>query len=178
MNVLIGPNPSDRSRTPYDTLLADQYKKTIEACTRSRRDSCTTGCYSRLCWPDLDRAPRSSMVKSTNGCAIGPSRFRRDPAAAALVNQIKAASDELKHARSVTSRGDDPALVAANNRLAKLNQEYHDLWIIHSSQRVNTLRKEIESLKEKKSELTKLVDRYRELEGKAVPEVNEIDICG
>jgi polysaccharide biosynthesis transport protein len=54
--------------------------------------------------------------------------FKHDPEVASLIDQIKATTEELDHTRGVARRGADPAMVAAQRRLAKLNEEYNDLW--------------------------------------------------
>ena len=60
--------------------------------------------------------------------------FRHDPEVATLIDQIKATSDELEHAKSIARRDADPAVIAARKRLANLKADYNDLWSIRSEQ--------------------------------------------
>ncbi|MFO0887974.1 MAG: polysaccharide biosynthesis tyrosine autokinase [Isosphaeraceae bacterium] len=60
--------------------------------------------------------------------------FRRDPAVASLVDEIKATTEELEHTKGVVKKGADPARVAAHAKLRKLNDEYNDLWATKSEQ--------------------------------------------
>jgi capsular exopolysaccharide synthesis family protein len=54
--------------------------------------------------------------------------FKRDPEVASIIDEIHATEEELDHAREVAKKGADPARVAAQKRLAKLNGEYNHLW--------------------------------------------------
>ena len=45
--------------------------------------------------------------------------------AMSLLEQIKSTTEELEHAKGVARKGADPALDAAQKRLAKLNEEYN-----------------------------------------------------
>jgi serine/threonine protein kinase len=53
-------------------------------------------------------------------------RIRSDGEAMSLLEQIKSTTEELEHTRASARNGADPALVAAQKRLEKLNQEYND----------------------------------------------------
>jgi len=54
--------------------------------------------------------------------------FKHDPEVASLIDQIKATTAELDHTKGIARRGADPAMVAAQRHLTKLNEEYTDLW--------------------------------------------------
>jgi capsular exopolysaccharide synthesis family protein len=56
------------------------------------------------------------------------------PEVAALIDQIKATTEELDHTKEVVRRGADPARVAAQRRLTRLNEDYNDLWRTKSEQ--------------------------------------------
>jgi capsular exopolysaccharide synthesis family protein len=60
--------------------------------------------------------------------------FQRDPAVVALTAEISATKEELAHAREVAKKDHDPARVAANRKLTRLNKEYDDLWWSKSEQ--------------------------------------------
>ena len=60
--------------------------------------------------------------------------FKHDPEVASLIDQIKATTDELDHTKGVVRRGADPARVAAQKRLTRLNEEYNDLWWTKSAE--------------------------------------------
>ena len=54
--------------------------------------------------------------------------FKRDPEVASLIDQIRSTTEELDHTKGVVRKGHDPARVATERQLAKLNKEYNDLW--------------------------------------------------
>ena len=104
--------------------------------------------------------------------------FKRDPEVASLIDQIRSTAEELDHTKGVAKKGHDPARVAAERRLAKLNKEYNDLWGSKSEQirqrllvptgapgapEVDSLaemKTKIDELKIRKGKLTELVKKY------------------
>jgi serine/threonine protein kinase/WD40 repeat protein len=121
--------------------------------------------------------------------------FRRDPQAAAVLEQIKGLRKALVESNSNARREADPALLAARKRLAKLNETYNDLWSTHNErlslapikpserlglapikpddavplQNLIKLRDEVEALKQKREELDRLRDQFRVLEEDRIP---------
>ncbi len=104
--------------------------------------------------------------------------FKHDPEVASLIDQIKATTEELDHTKGVARRGADPAMVAAQRRLAKLNEEYNDLWRTKSEeirQRLliptnasgapeldspTEIKRKIEELRSKCRKLTELINKF------------------
>jgi len=54
--------------------------------------------------------------------------FKRDPEVASLIEQIKSTREELDHIKGIARNGADPAMIAFQRRLTKLNEEYNELW--------------------------------------------------
>lgn len=104
--------------------------------------------------------------------------FKRDPEVASLIDQIKATTEELDHTKGVVRRGADPARVAAQRRLTRLNEDYNDLWKTKSEQirqrllvptsapgapeldSLAEIKRKIETLKITKARLTELYNKF------------------
>ena len=104
--------------------------------------------------------------------------FKRDPEVASLIDQIKATTEELDHTKGVVRRGADPALVAAQRRLTRLNEDYNDLWKTRSEQirqrllvptsapgapeldSLAEIKRKIETLKVTKARYTELYNKF------------------
>ncbi len=104
--------------------------------------------------------------------------FKHDPEVASLIDQIKATTEELEHTKGVARRGADPAMVAVQKRLTKLNEEYNELWASKSEeirQRLlvptsapgapeldspTEIKRKIEELRSKCRKLTELIKQF------------------
>src|SRR5271157_1994562 len=104
--------------------------------------------------------------------------FKHDPEVAYLIDQIKATTEELDHTKGVVRRGADPARVAAQRRLTRLNEDYNDLWRTKSEeirQRLlvptsasgapeldspTEIKRKIEELRLKCRKLTELINKF------------------
>src|SRR5271157_349420 len=104
--------------------------------------------------------------------------FKHDPGVASLIDQIKATTEELDHTKGVVRRGADPARVAAQRRLTRLNEDYNDLWRTKSEeirQRLlvptsasgapeldspTEIKRKIEELRLKCRKLTELINKF------------------
>jgi serine/threonine-protein kinase len=182
-----GPNPPIEPLTAAQTrdlklkLVDELYRKTVELQEAQSR------LLSRLMETSSDPPIAGDADKARQGPKVLEDD-RRDRLVAALMEQIKATADQLEHYKKIARRADDPALVALRERYDNLMADYDHLWKIRSEQirkkllkekapdspeDLIRLRPEIESLKQKKSELMKLHDRYRELEGKASPDATK-----
>ncbi len=71
-------------------------------------------------WPDRESDEHQLLV---NRIAQG---IRSDTEAMSMLEKIKALTDEVVFIKSVARQSADPALVAAQKRLEKLNQEYNE----------------------------------------------------
>ncbi len=60
--------------------------------------------------------------------------FKHDPEVASLIDQIRATTEQLEHAKGVSRRGADIAVVAVQKRLTKLKEEYANLWSTKSEE--------------------------------------------
>lgn len=87
--------------------------------------------------------------------------FKRDPEVAAVIDEIKSAQDELAHTKSVARKGADPAMVAVQARLKRLDEEYRQLWAAKSEQirrrlLVPTSAQDLQSLAQLKTKIDEL----------------------
>jgi beta-lactamase regulating signal transducer with metallopeptidase domain len=104
----------------------------------SDRDSATVGVK-----PDRDIHANFELEMNADGLleklrAVRPNNeqlrdqvaqaFRHDPEVGSLIDQIKATTEEMAHTKGVVRKGTDPARIAAQRRLAKLKEQYNDLW--------------------------------------------------
>ena len=78
--------------------------------------------------PTADPAAVARHAKDEALAALIPAGIRdllrRDPAVAAILQDIRATEDELDHAAAESRRANDPAVVAARRRLDRLNAKY------------------------------------------------------
>ena len=51
-----------------------------------------------------------------------------------MIEEIKSTTEELEHTKGIVKKGHDPARVAAERQLTRLNKEYNDLWDSKSEQ--------------------------------------------
>jgi hypothetical protein len=172
------PNQTTPARDPKLKLADELFRKTAELQEAQSR------LLSKLTETQADSLTAQDANKEQLRQWVNE-EFVRDPEALALIEKIKATADELEHHKKRARRAGDPALVAVRERYDKLMADYDLLWKIRSEQirkrllkendpnspqDPNWIRREIESLKQMKAELTKLRDRYHELEAKAGPD--------
>lgn len=171
----------DDDETPqrlFDKLSIDQYKRTNDQLLQTEIELMDLRALlqARMSDPqgnpdiareDVDKHMRQRIIEE----------FRHDPEVTSLVNEIKQATEELEHTKSVARRDADVARVAARRHLDSLREDYNDLWSIRSEQirqrllvetgasgagdNPQVLKRKIEALEVKKKSLMEMRDKYQ-----------------
>jgi capsular exopolysaccharide synthesis family protein len=145
--------PLDQYKTARDRLFqTDLQLMELEAQYQARRSEASTAAD--------EQAQLAAEVSPLQKQQI-EEEFKRDPAVADLIGEIRATKDELDHTKSVVRKGTDPARLAAQDRYRKLNEDYNRLWEIKSEQirrrlLVPTNASEVQSLAQLKRKIDEL----------------------
>jgi len=108
-------------QTEFQILELEARRTAMEAEAKERQQSRQSG----------DGPARPSDVQLRDQIAQA---FKHDPEVADLINQIKAATQDLEHTKGIAKRGADPAMIAVQRHLTKLNQAYNELWSTKSEE--------------------------------------------
>ncbi|MGC8638938.1 MAG: polysaccharide biosynthesis tyrosine autokinase [Isosphaeraceae bacterium] len=132
----------DQSPQPnFDTLTLDTYKTTKDHLMQTKLQLMEY--EARLQAMEAE----TQQAEANGGKATDPSKedspelwaeirheFKRDPEVMDLVDDILSAQDTLKHTKTLARRPDEPARLAAEERLKRLNAQYNNLWEVKSEE--------------------------------------------
>lgn len=120
----------------FDVLALDQFKTTKERLLQTRLELMEL--EARLQVKEAEALQASAAGNAPEDLSgAGNERtlqaqieqeFKRDPQAAALIEEIRAAKETLEHTKGLARQTHDPARMAAEKRLAGLMEEWYDLW--------------------------------------------------
>ena len=161
----------------FDKLSIDQYRRTNDLLLQTEMDlmDLRSLLQARLAESQGNsETPRNEIDKHT--ARADHRGIPARPAGGLADRPDQATTDELEHAKSISRRDADPAVIAARERLANLKADYNDLWNIRSEQirqrllietgasgsgeSTLALRRKIEALEAKKNNLAQMLAKY------------------
>ncbi len=122
----------------FDRLSLDQYKSAKERLFQT--DMQLMELEAQFETRRADPQGQSESAASLAGLSGGQLRdqivdeFKRDPAVASLIAEIRTTEDQLEHHRTIVRKGADPAIVEAHKRVRNLKAEYDHLWAVKSEE--------------------------------------------
>jgi capsular exopolysaccharide synthesis family protein len=131
---------SDQSPQPgFDSLTLDEYRTTKAQLMQTKLQLMEYEARLHVKQEEAQQAQAHGEILSEDTSnrqlrAQVEQEFKRDPEVAGIIEEIRSASESLEHTAGLARKGDDPARVAAQKRLATLNQQYRELWTIKSVQ--------------------------------------------
>jgi succinoglycan biosynthesis transport protein ExoP len=160
----------------FDKLSIEQYRRTNDQLLQTEMDlmDARSLLQARLAESQgTSEIPQHEIEKQLYERIV--EEFRRDPQVAAIIEQIRATTEELDHSKSIARREADPALLATRKRLANLTAQYNDLWdtrnkqirkklLVETGAPVDStlvLRRKIEVMEAKKKNLLDMLQKYR-----------------
>jgi succinoglycan biosynthesis transport protein ExoP len=169
----------DAPQPAFETLALDQYKSTTNLLLQTEIDLLDAESrYQPMLEAEAQATPENLANQNSEELQKRIEEdFKNDPEVASLIGKIKAANDDLEHTKEVARKIQEPARIAAQKHLKKLNDQYVHLWKIKNKQirerilvetgargsgeSLGSLKRSIDNLKMRKQNLQKLLAEYK-----------------